>query len=95
MTDLGEPTKIIGVEITQTDTSITISQKVYIESILKLQPNPDGNEGNRSNSFARLLGELQYLANCTRPDISFTVNRLAAYISGNQEPRHHLLQNLQ
>lgn len=78
MTDLGEPTKIIGVEITQTDTSITISQKVYIESILKLQPNPDGNEGNRSNSFARLLGELQYLANCTRPDISFTVNRLAA-----------------
>jgi hypothetical protein len=98
MTDLGEPTKIIGVEITQTDTSITISQKIYIESILeheglseinsvatpmdlnlKLQLNPDGNKGNRSNSFARLLGELQYLANCTRPNISFTMNQLAAY----------------
>jgi hypothetical protein len=98
MTDISEPTKIIGVEITQTDTSITISQKIYIESILaheglseinsvampmdlnlKLQLNPDGNEGSRSNSFARLLGELQYLANCTRPDILFTMNRLAAY----------------
>ena len=98
MTDLGEPTKIIGVEITQTDDTITLSQKVYIESILereglseinsvatpldpniKLMPNPDGNEGNRSNSFARLLGELQFLANSTRPDIAFTVNRLATY----------------
>ena len=35
MTDLGEPTKIIGVEITQTDDTITLSQKVYIESILE------------------------------------------------------------
>jgi hypothetical protein len=89
VTDLGEPTKIIGVEITHTEDSITISQKVYIESILeceglskinsvttpldsniKLVPNPDGNEGNQSNSFARLLRELQYLANNTRPDIT-------------------------
>jgi len=98
ITDLGEPTKIVGIEITQNNNSITISQKAYIESILrregldemkgsaipmdpniKLEPNPDGNEGNRSNSFARILGKLQFLANCTRPDISFTVNQLAAY----------------
>jgi len=98
VTDLGEPAKIIGIEITQTEDTITISQKVYIESILeheglseinsvampldpnsKLEPNPDGNEGNRSNSFMRLLGELQFLANSTRPDISFAVNHLAAY----------------
>ena len=98
MTDLGEPTKIVGIEITQTENSITILQKLYIKSILereglseinsvgtpldlniKLRPNPDGNEGNRSNSFARLLRELQFLANSTRPDIAFTVNRLAAY----------------
>jgi len=69
VTDLGNPTKIIGIEVTQTDDSITISQKAYIESILqceglnemhgsitpmdshiKLEPNPDGQEGNRSNS---------------------------------------------
>jgi hypothetical protein len=98
VTVLGEPTKIVGIEITQTSDSITLSQKIYIKSILereglsdinsvstpldsniKLEPNPDGNEGNRSNSFARLLGELQYLANCTRPDIAFAVNRLASY----------------
>jgi hypothetical protein len=37
MTDLGEPTKIIGIEITQTDDSITLSQKIYIESILECE----------------------------------------------------------
>jgi hypothetical protein len=35
MTDLGEPTKIVGIEITQTGDSITLSQKVYVESILE------------------------------------------------------------
>jgi len=35
MTDLGEPTKIVGIEITQTDDSITLLQKVYVESILE------------------------------------------------------------
>ena len=35
MTDLGEPTKIVGIEITQTENSITISQKLYIKSILE------------------------------------------------------------
>jgi hypothetical protein len=46
---------------------------------MKLEPNPDGNEGSRSNSYARLLGELQFLTNATRPDIAYAVNRLAAY----------------
>jgi hypothetical protein len=46
---------------------------------IMLEPNPDGNIGNRSNSFASLLGELQYIANATRPDIAYAVNRLASY----------------
>jgi hypothetical protein len=46
---------------------------------IPLEPNPDGNEGDRSNSYACVLGELQFLVNATRPDISYTVNRLAAY----------------
>jgi len=98
VTDLGEPSKIIGIEITMNMGSIAISQSKYIESILKkeglehanpvgmpldpntpLEPNPEGNEGNHSNSFARLLGELQFIANATRPDIAYTVNRLASY----------------
>ena len=44
-----------------------------------LQPNPDGNEGDRSNLYAQLLGELQFLANVTRPDITYAVSRLASY----------------
>jgi hypothetical protein len=98
MTDLGEPSKIIGIEITCGKDSLTISQKKYIENILKregmdransvstpldpniqLGPNPDGNQGDRSNMFARILGELQFLANTTHPDIVYAVNQLAAY----------------
>ena len=44
-----------------------------------LELNPKGNAGDRSNSFACLLGELQYVANATRPDITYAVNRLASY----------------
>ena len=51
---------------------------------IKLEPNPDGNEGNRSNSFARLLGD-----NCTRPDIAFAVNRLASY-TANPSLQHFI-----
>ena len=97
-TDLGEPTKIVGIEITRQGDSITISQQRYIESILRregmlhanpvatpldphiaIEPNPEGNEGSRSNAYAKVLGELQYLANATRPDIAYAVNRLASY----------------
>ena len=46
---------------------------------VKIGPNLEGNEGSRSNSFAKLLGELQFLTNATRPDIAHTINRLAAY----------------
>jgi hypothetical protein len=98
VTDLGEPNKIIGIEITQKPDSITILQQAYIESILcqenlhemhgtqspmdpniKFIWNPDDNEFNHSNSFAQLLGELQYIANYTQPDITYAVNKLALY----------------
>ena len=35
LTDMSEPNKIVGIEITQDKDSITISQTKYIESILK------------------------------------------------------------
>ena len=98
VTDMGDPQKIIGIEITRNDDSIMISQQQYIENILRKEgmldvnpvsmpmdlnipigPNPDGNEGSRSNSYASLLGELQFLSNATRLDISYAINRLAAY----------------
>ena len=52
-----------------------------------LVPNPEGNDGDRSNSFARLLGELQFIANATRPDIAYAVNRLASY-TANPSMQH-------
>ncbi len=44
-----------------------------------LEPNPDGNVGNRSNSYACLVGELQFVANATRPDITYAISKLSAY----------------
>jgi hypothetical protein len=97
-TDMGDPTKIVGIEITQSPSTISISQKKGIQCILerqgldhaasvqmpldpnlKIVPNPEGNEGDRSNAYAQLLGELQFIANSTQPDIAFAVNRLASY----------------
>ena len=46
---------------------------------IKIIPNPEGSNGDRSNLFAVLIGKLQYLATATRPDITFSVNQLAAY----------------
>jgi hypothetical protein len=98
VTDLGTPTKIVGIELSISSDSISISSSKYIDNILlkekmnrsnavstpldpniPIEPNPEGNIGDRSNSFARLLGELQYVANATRPDITYAVNRLASY----------------
>ena len=108
VTNIGEPTKIVGIEITTNPDSIAISSKQYIESILRkegmdgsdsvsilldpnvaLVPNPEGEDGSRSNLFARLLGELQYIANATRPDIAYTVNRLASY-TANPSLQHNI-----
>jgi len=105
-TDLREPSKIIGIEITQSANAISIRQKQYIEAILKhkgmdranpvsmpldfnspLEPNPDGNEGSRSNSYTQLLGELQFLTNATHLDISYAVSRLASY-TANPSMQH-------
>jgi len=117
VTDLGEPSKIIGIKITMSKDSIAISQSKYIKSILNkeglehanpvgmpldlnspLELNPEGNKGNCSNLFARLLGELQFIMDATRPDIAYTVNRLALYTT-NPSLQHvgaikHILQYL-
>jgi hypothetical protein len=80
VTDLGEPSKIVGIEITQMPGQVFISQTKYIEALLKkegmeeanpvgmpldphvkLEKNPVDNEPNRSNDYAKLLGELQYV----------------------------------
>jgi hypothetical protein len=113
VTDMGEPRKIVGIEVTLKPDSITISQSKYIESILRNEglesanpvgmpmdpqinfiPNPEENEPNRSNAYAQRLGELQFLANCTRPDISCTVNKLAAFTANPSVQHYSALKRL-
>ncbi len=108
VTDLGEPSKIIGIKITRSDNAITISQKRSVESILmrqgleeanlvstpldlkvKIEPNPEGNERDKSNTYAQLLGELQFVANTTRPDITYAINKLASYTT-NPDLKHQI-----
>ncbi len=108
VTDLGEPSKIIGIEITRSDDGIMISQKRSVESILmrqgleeanpvstpldpkvKIKPNPKGNEGDKSNTYAQLLGELQFVANATCPDITYAINKLASYTT-NPDLKHQI-----
>jgi hypothetical protein len=110
-TDLGKPSKIIGIKITITPESMKISQQKYIENLLckenmaeanpvgmpldsniKIGLNPVHNELNQSNSYAKLLGELQYIANTTRPDISYTINKLAAY-TVPQTPAYNTMEH--
>ena len=98
ITDIGTPTKIVGIKLKISPDEISISSSSYIKSILEkellercnpvsmpldpnvpLELNPEGNEGNRSNSYARLLGELQYIVSTTQPDITYAVNRLTSY----------------
>jgi hypothetical protein len=55
---------------------------------VKIGPNPDIREPNWSNSYARLVGELQYIVNGTRPDISYVVNKLAVY-TANPSTQHY------
>jgi hypothetical protein len=113
VTDLGKPSKIIGIEIMCKSDYIAISQKQYIKSILykekmekanpvaipldlniPINPNPDQSDGDHSNPFARLLGELQYLANATRPDIAFAVNRLASYTMNSSTLHYSMLKRI-
>jgi hypothetical protein len=113
VTNLGEPSKIIRIEITRGSDYIAISQKQYIELILckekmekanpiatpldlniPIEPNPDESDGDRSNPFTHLLGELQYLANATRPDIAFAVNRLALYTANPSMLHYSMLKRI-
>jgi len=50
------------------------SVSMPLDPNITLVPNPEGNNGNRSNLFASLLGELQYIANATCLDIAYAVN---------------------
>ena len=80
-----------SITISQTKYVESILQKAGMEQAntirtpldpkLPIEPNPEGNKGDKRNPFACLLGSLQYLAMVTHPDIAFAVNQLSAYMA--------------
>ena len=95
MKDMGEASMILGIKLTQSTDGITLSQSHYIEkSILEkygysncpydpkvaLVKNSSGVPVSQLR-YSQIIGSLQYLANCTRPDISYSVSKLARYTS--------------
>ncbi len=52
---------------------------MLLDPNVALEPNLDGNIGNRRNSYTQLIGELQFIANTTRPDITYAISKLSAY----------------
>ena len=59
-----------------------------------IEPNPNPSDDNQSNSFAQLLGKLQYIANTTQPDISFAINRLASYTANSSTQHYGMLKRI-
>ena len=55
--------------------------KMPMDVNAKLEANPNGAEGNQSNSYAQLIGSLMFLATATWPDIAYAINRLSTYMA--------------
>src|SRR6266851_4034930 len=53
----------------------------------KFKHNLDGNVGSQSNSYTRLIVELQFIANSTRPDIAYALSKLSSY-TANPSMQH-------
>ena len=94
MKDLGEVNVFLGLKITKENGIYRISQKDYIIKVLKrfgmdnanpvktpMEVDLDLNVESRDIEcpYQELIGCLLYLANMTRPDISFAVNKLSRY----------------
>jgi hypothetical protein len=56
--------------------------KLPIPAGTVLQPDPDNLiESNNFTVYQQVVGSLIYLANCTRPNISYTVGQLARFMA--------------
>ena len=101
MKDLRETKVILGIKITRTPNGLKLSQKHYVEKILRkfehfdckpMSTSYDPNlqlKKNREHAqieYAQIIGSLMYLMNCTIPDIAYAIGRLSWYTqSPNQD----------
>ena len=91
MKDLGELTYIIGIEVERTKDHTKIHQSSYILEVLKefnmldCKPvvTPSTNNQDEDNikfdqvTYMKAVGMLNYLATCTRPDLSYAVSKVS------------------
>lgn len=105
MRDLGEASHVLGMRIRRDDTKFSLDQATYICQLLEKFNMSDcatvnvpmGQEGITEDSppleedvpYRELIGCLQWLSLCTRPDITFAVNRLAQH-TNNPRKSHWL-----
>ena len=89
MTDLGLLSSYLGMEVRQSTVNIFLSQRAYINHILKAFKMDECNAIQtpmevrlklvNSTNFRSLIGSLRYLMN-TRPDITYCVSYLSRFM---------------
>jgi hypothetical protein len=72
--------------------------KMLLDHHIVLTRNPIGEDADCSNSFASLIGSLQYLSMAMWPDITYAINRLSTYMANpslaHQTAVKHILRYL-
>jgi hypothetical protein len=91
MKDLGEADVILNIKLIKANGGITLSQSHYVEKVLKqfgfsdCKPSPTPYDPSvtlwKNKRYSQIIGSLMYLANATRPDISFSVRKLSRFMS--------------
>ena len=72
----------LGLQVDQKDDGITVSQSIYIEEIEPIDMLMTGNKKRRfedeeKKSLRSAIGQISWISNQTRPDISFHTCKLS------------------
>ncbi|RVW88003.1 Retrovirus-related Pol polyprotein from transposon TNT 1-94 [Vitis vinifera] len=78
MKDLGKTKFCLGLQIEHFPNGVLVHQSTYIKKVLKRFYM---DKAHLLIPYLSAIGALMYLANCTRPDIAFSINLLARYNS--------------
>lgn len=110
MKDMGTAKGCLGIRINQTEDSIELDQSIYVEEILKrfgmeeCKPvkNPADTNVKLSNDenmienvpYQQAVGCLLFLAQATRPDISFAVNNVSRFNNCHSEAHWNAVKRI-